>query len=278
MKICVVGDVMVDEHVYCEVLGVSPEDEIAPKLRVNRVKRTFGGAANVAENLRKMGLKVDLFGEIGKDDDGAWLKDYFPFLIESNRITTRKKRILTMKGKYICRIDYESTSEICDKSEKTILETIMKNQYDFLIVSDYAKGVITNGILDGLPSGYIVDPKRRNLSEYRNAGIITPNELEFLSSPSLPNCRIIVTLGDRGCRLDGEVISTQPKEVGDPTGCGDCFVAGLIYGLSKGLSLRDACFYGNAAGSYAFGFVGVYQLDEAELLSEYEKGLRVHAH
>ena len=272
MNICVVGDVMVDEHIYCDVLGVSPEDEIAPKLRVSRIKRTFGGAANVAENLRKMGLKVDLFGEVGEDGDGLWLKSQYPFLIESReRITTRKKRILTARGKYVCRIDYESTHSISRESEDTLLRMIGGNFYDFIIVSDYSKGVITDGILEGIRKGYIVDPKRRDLSEYRHAGVITPNEHEFLNSPAYPTCRMIITLGDKGCRLDGEHIPVKAREVGDPTGCGDCFVAGLIYGLSKGKSLRDACFYGNAAGCFAFNFVGVYQLNEAELLDEYKR-------
>ena len=34
----------------------------------------------------------------------------------------------------------------------------------------------------------------------------------------------------------------------DPTGCGDAFRAGLLYGLNNGKSIQDAVAYGNAMG------------------------------
>ena len=39
------------------------------------------------------------------------------------------------------------------------------------------------------------------------------------------------------------------SEVVDPTGCGDAHRAGLLYGLTHGWSLRDACKLGNVMGS-----------------------------
>jgi adenosine kinase len=51
---------------------------------------------------------------------------------------------------------------------------------------------------------------------------------------------LIVTLGAKGSRIyhDNERIDIPPakvKSVNDPTGCGDAYRAGLLYGLEKGL-------------------------------------------
>ncbi|ADH86736.1 carbohydrate kinase family protein [Desulfurivibrio alkaliphilus] len=51
---------------------------------------------------------------------------------------------------------------------------------------------------------------------------------------------LIVTLGGEGSRIytDGKCIDIPPAKIGeakDPTGCGDAYRAGLLYGLEKGL-------------------------------------------
>ena len=50
----------------------------------------------------------------------------------------------------------------------------------------------------------------------------------------------VVTLGARGAliRVGGrefEIPSIKPEKVVDPTGCGDAFRAGLLYGIAAGL-------------------------------------------
>ena len=61
---------------------------------------------------------------------------------------------------------------------------------------------------------------------------------------------LIVTLGGEGSDIyvDGKVIkvaSVKPDAILDPTGCGDAYRAGLLYGISSWLGLaedRAACF------------------------------------
>ena len=53
--ILVIGDLMLDRHIHCEVVGVSPEDDLALKLRPVRTEERLGGAANVAANLAVLG-------------------------------------------------------------------------------------------------------------------------------------------------------------------------------------------------------------------------------
>ncbi len=51
---------------------------------------------------------------------------------------------------------------------------------------------------------------------------------------------LIITRGARGSEIhtDGaciEIPAAKPAETADPTGCGDAYRAGLLYGLMKGL-------------------------------------------
>jgi adenosine kinase len=51
---------------------------------------------------------------------------------------------------------------------------------------------------------------------------------------------LVVTLGARGAHIYAggrklEVPSVSPQETVDPTGCGDAFRAGLLYGIATGL-------------------------------------------
>ncbi|MCZ8111942.1 MAG: carbohydrate kinase family protein [Betaproteobacteria bacterium] len=65
---------------------------------------------------------------------------------------------------------------------------------------------------------------------------------------------MVVTLADEGCELwvRGErlvVPGVKAERVLDPTGCGDAFRAGLLYGLERGWSLERCAALGNRLGA-----------------------------
>src|SRR5690554_4930488 len=65
---------------------------------------------------------------------------------------------------------------------------------------------------------------------------------------------VVVTHGadDSAVYSEGERVTVPvapAEDVVDPTGCGDAHRAGLLYGLTKGWSLADACKLGNVMGS-----------------------------
>jgi len=70
-----------------------------------------------------------------------------------------------------------------------------------------------------------------------------------------PNLRgVVVTLGADGCALwvQGErshVAGVAAAQVVDPTGCGDAFRAGLLYGLERGWPLARCLTLGNRIGA-----------------------------
>lgn len=72
---------------------------------------------------------------------------------------------------------------------------------------------------------------------------------------------VIVTRGESGCTIYERESETSipgfPVPVRDPTGAGDCFLAGFGYALSRGVNAREAARIGNYCGSLAVQHVGV---------------------
>ena len=65
---------------------------------------------------------------------------------------------------------------------------------------------------------------------------------------------LVVTLGGEGCELwiDGEktvVPGVKPREIVDPTGCGDAWRGALLYGLERDWSLVRCAQLGNRVGA-----------------------------
>src|SRR5947208_17123721 len=67
-----VGDLMLDDFVYGEVLRISPEAP-APVITVGRQEAVIGGAGNVARNIASLGTHCLFVGVVGEDDTGRRL-------------------------------------------------------------------------------------------------------------------------------------------------------------------------------------------------------------
>jgi len=114
------------------------------------------------------------------------------------------------------------------------------------------------------------DPAEKWLDEQLRAvldecDVLLPNEAEALclsgaASPELAaaklssaGARIAIKMGARGAMaLSGEhhyFAAPPPAQVVDSTGAGDCFNAGLLAGLLRGLDMRGALALGCAAGT-----------------------------
>jgi adenosine kinase len=83
---------------------------------------------------------------------------------------------------------------------------------------------------------------------------------------------LIVTLGGDGCELwsDGQrthVPGVKASDVVDPTGCGDAFRAGLLYGLERGWPLARCAELGNRLGALKIACSGPqnHAIDRAAL-------------
>lgn len=338
-SVAVVGDVMLDIRYHCDVLGISPEDDVAPKLRIQEKTYRPGGAGNVALNLKSLGFaeSVRLFCVVGDDRDGEMIADliraagiYFHGVVCPNRRTTTKTRLLTHRGRHVCRLDQESTHEDLELSLELSRQLSAHGLFDVVIVSDYGKGVITNNLMDCIRSPavckpqcpVVVDPKGNDFEKYGRVFAVTPNYQEFVRAlkEGASSCadfafnvgnrdkswhlrclaeHVILTRSQLGCSVlsrnsDGTYssraglarIPVRCLEVGDPTGCGDSFLAGFVSRLlfddikfpdvSSCLNADSelqrifvsACSFANAAGACAYSRQGARSVTDAEVVAE----------
>ena len=91
-------------------------------------------------------------------------------------------------------------------------------------------------------------------------------ELRVLEDAALPEgLTLVATDGARGCALVTRHVEVRidafPAQEKDPTGAGDCFLAGFAAGLSRGLPPDQAARVGAWCGARAVEEIGVPRLD-----------------
>lgn len=285
-SVAVVGDVMLDEYIIGDSDRISPE---APEpIIAERERRSVpGGAANVAVNIAALGARAYLFSVAGDDAEADTLRrtlagkkvDSGGILSVKDRPTTRKTRLIA-RGNQVLRVDREATAPLDADLEERLAAAILASSAGVVIVSDYAKGVVTPGLVTRLVAGgrrVIVDPKSTDFGKYAGAFLVTPNLHELhlaagrkdigaddveaparalMADHGIEN--LLVTLGADGMALvEGEKpvnrIHTRAREVYDVTGAGDTVIATLAAATASGTGLSDACFVANIAAGIVVG-------------------------
>src|SRR6201746_212752 len=191
-----VGDLMLDEFVYGEVSRISPEAP-APVIAVQRSETNIGGAGNVARNIASLGARCIFAGLIGEDEAGAKLKVQLAqesgiesvLVSDPSRPTTRKVRFVSEHfSTHMLRADWERAQPASAEIEQRLIDAILPQlaRADIVLLSDYAKGVLTARLIRNtidaakkLGKRVIVDPKSANFAIYRGATILTPNRKEY---------------------------------------------------------------------------------------------------
>ncbi|HTQ50025.1 MAG TPA: PfkB family carbohydrate kinase, partial [Candidatus Acidoferrales bacterium] len=113
-RILVIGDVMLDHFIWGGVSRISPEAPV-PVVEFERESFMPGGAANVARNLAALNVFTEVFGMIGRDENGRRLKDLLSgqkircggLLTNAARPTSVKTRIVAHQQQVV-RIDRET--------------------------------------------------------------------------------------------------------------------------------------------------------------------------
>ncbi len=302
--VLIVGDVMLDQFVVGRVSRISPEAPV-PVVVYDRDEHRVGGAANVANNVRSLGGRVELVGLTGADAAGQRLRDLLAGLgvgtsglvRDPARRTTTKLRIVTDRNQQVARIDYETDEEATGAVEQAlaIQAEHMVQRADVVVVSDYLKGAVTRTLVARVVAAgkaraipVLVDPKIPHLGYYADASLITPNHQEAETATHLrirsdedaaraaavfrerARCqRVLITRGEHGmCLLDGDATLHFPavaREVADVTGAGDTVIATVALGLAAGAGLDEACELANHAAGIVVGRFGPVAVSLAEL-------------
>ncbi|EAJ6685168.1 bifunctional heptose 7-phosphate kinase/heptose 1-phosphate adenyltransferase, partial [Campylobacter coli] len=142
-KILIIGDFMVDNYTWCDCSRISPEAPVLVAKTLKEDKR-LGGAANVYANLKSLGADVFALGVVGDDESGKFLKENLKgeFLVQKGRKTPFKNRIMA-HNQQVLRLDEEDTSAILLEDELVELFNKRIKNFKAVVLSDYAKGVLT---------------------------------------------------------------------------------------------------------------------------------------
>ena len=312
VKILVIGDMMLDHYIWGDVFRISPEAPV-PVVYAERDTYTAGGSANVALNLSNLGIQTSLLGYCGNDEAGKRLLDILNThqvnvikSIAKDEIPTIIKTRVVVRNQQLCRIDREAKqASYCIDNTPDFYETLNEvlKDTDAVIISDYAKGVITQSLVDTLltfsqnnPQLLIsVDPKPTRLLSIKGAGLLTPNRSEALLLAGIPEpypgteypleevCRriceiyepklLVITLGADGMAIceNGKVVKhlpTEAKEVYDVSGAGDTVIATITAALASGSDIIEAAQLANIAAACVVSHIGTVPISRDELVNK----------
>jgi len=304
LRVLVVGDVMLDHYIWGDATRISPEAPV-PVVDIARDTWTAGGAANVALNIASLGARCTVAGFVAEDEAGARLRG----ILDAHGIalvptpgtgTTIVKTRVLVQHQQLCRLDRESPPTAYQFSPKTAQALLADEiaQADAIILSDYAKGILTDSLVARVTKlaraagkFLALDPKPKRRLKFRDLDLITPNRRESYELaglepvphapyPAAEICRrihrahgtrhLVITLGEDGLLLsrEGEVLRTIPtaaREVFDVSGAGDTALASLVLALSAGAELEAAAHFANAAAGVVVGKLGTAPVTPEEL-------------
>lgn len=195
-RICVVGDVIIDEYVTCDPLGMSQED---PTIVVTPVgtDRFLGGSAIVAAHCAGLGAQVRYFSVTGEDDLHDFVErklvDYkvaSHLIMDDTRPTTLKQRFRA-SGKTLLRVNHLRQHGIRRDLQEQLLKRLMPvlDDLDVLVFSDFNYGCLPQVLVDeittearkrGVPimADSQCSSQIGDVSRFKDVDILTPTEME----------------------------------------------------------------------------------------------------
>ena len=250
MKVLIFGDVIVDKYIYGTSTRISPEAPV-PVVNITSVTTSLGGAGLVYENLKSLGVDVTL--------------------LQTEQPHSVKTRIIS-DGHYITRLDEDEKAD-----PDAVLKNVLRSdfsQYDYVILSDYDKGVLDNAWeiiehINSQGSKVIVDPKR-DAHNYEGAWLVKPNNVEYtkFEFDKWKNNIITTNAGNNVVAKIDNInynIPVESVEVSDVTGAGDCFLAAFVYGLTKQYNYKHCLELAVKGSREAVKHVGTHTLTVSDL-------------
>jgi rfaE bifunctional protein kinase chain/domain len=196
LKVTVIGDLIVDEYIACEALGMSQEDPTLVVTPVDKVQ-FLGGAGIVAAHARGLGASVNYIGIIGDDNISVFARQKLieygvtPFLFRDEHRPTTLKQRFRASNKTLLRVSHLQQNPISFEMQNDIYSCIEKlaEQCDLLIFSDFNYGCLTQELIDRIRKLCVAkkiimsadcqsSSQIGDISKYTEVSLITPTERE----------------------------------------------------------------------------------------------------
>ena len=266
-SVLVAGDAMVDEYWHGSITRISPEAPV-PVFAVDRIESRMGGAANVMENIKAMGVQVySLYSET------FWNGGIIA------------KRRLVAKAQQFARVDSDINQFPLSAND------VSTTHADIVVLSDYGKGTLDkiSAIISQCKSAgktVLVDPKARRFTDYSGCDMLKPNLAEmrpliggWSSEEDLRHKvkamqrragiqTVLLTRGAEGMTLFNGSVSdiacAREQIVVDVSGAGDTAIAAYAAALARGMSPYDSAVVAVRASAVAVSRFGTTVVTEAE--------------
>ena len=292
---------MLDQYVSGSTDRLSPEAPV-PVVKIDSQFSVLGGAANVANNLAALGANVSLLGVVGRDDNARIVNELLEAkgianqLLDADIFTTVKTRVIS-RNQQMVRVDREEVFSDEEAFVNHLSGVLSFFQGSAIIVSDYAKGVCSQGAMKVILTWatnndvkVLIDPKGTDWSKYEGAFLIKPNvkELEELFNTSIENTNseiaqfgkeirsryniehVLITRSEEGMtHIHDEILHVKSRKVDiyDLSGAGDTVIAVLVFLIQQGEDISIAINKANQAGSYVITKPNTYAISNTELNS-----------
>jgi len=236
MRVTVIGDLIVDEYVTCDPVGMSQED---PTIVVTPLMtQTFvGGAGAVASHAHGLGADVQFFTLVGNDEASSFARDTLgrhgvdcKTFVDETRPTTRKQRFRAL-NKTLLRVNHlrqHAADADIQRQMLNAVETALKTS-DLLLFSCFNYGCLPQDLVDAIgdlarAKGVMmgadsqVSSQTGDVSRFKGMTLLTPTEREarvalndFMSGLAVISERLIekartknlvITLGAEGALIN----------------------------------------------------------------------------
>lgn len=196
LRIAVVGDLIMDEYIICDPLGMSQED---PTIVVTPIDQQLfiGGAAIVAAHAAGLGAHVDFISVAGDDPLREQALDLLvngdvdtSIIVDKHRRTTLKQRYRS-KGKTLLRVSHLHQNDISQDLQRHLIDQLKKiiSSVNLLVFSDFNYGCLPDNVVKEMTAiakkhqVFVVADSQSSsqigdLSRYRGMELLTPTERE----------------------------------------------------------------------------------------------------
>jgi rfaE bifunctional protein kinase chain/domain len=196
MRVLVIGDLIIDEYITCDALGMSQED---PTIVVTPiVTKTFvGGAGGVAAHARGLGAEVSYCTIVGEDEAADFARNSLEgqgvrcdSFVDASRPTTRKQRFRAL-NKTLLRVNnlrhHPASAELQRKMFASVDAAMGK--CDLVLFSCFNYGCLPQDLVDAITdkaqaSGVMMAADSQassqlgDVSRFKGMTLLTPTERE----------------------------------------------------------------------------------------------------
>lgn len=306
IKVLLIGEVIIDEYVFCNPIGKSGKDPILVNHKIYTEKYP-GGILAVANHLSSFCKEVKILSYLGERNDHKQfvMENLSPnieidYVVKSDSPTILKTRFVDDYTKTKTLGVYDINNEFLNRVEELDLCSKIGNciaNYDIVIVVDYGHGLLTEKVVKLVEekSKFLAVNTQLNafnisyhtITKYKNVNYICVQEGELRHEYRNPTATVEDLTSDLFSRIKPDVIViTQGKKgslgfnnnkfivcpafatkVVDRTGAGDALLSITSLCFATGIPTDITLFIGNLAAAEKVASIGTgFRLNKANLL------------